>query len=48
MCYLNNSYYVLYILAGSNHSKVTNENKIFMEVFKEPTGEPLLKKFKSE
>jgi hypothetical protein len=35
-------------LIGPNHFKVTNENKIIMEMSSEQTDEPVLKKFRSK
>lgn len=35
-------------MIGPNHYKVTNENKIIMEMSNKQTDEPLLKKFKTQ
>ncbi|XP_025418873.1 ATP-dependent DNA helicase Q1-like [Sipha flava] len=39
---------ISYIKKGPNHFKVTNENKIIMEMSSEQTDEPVLKKFRSK
>lgn len=50
-----NNYLVLFdnkfnilLIIGPNHYKVTNENKILMEMSQEQFGEPILKKLKSK